>query len=92
MADTDVILIVEPHTLSDPRVVTDVQLPRKGNPSSGTKHDPLANLGTKHPEHLYPQPRANLPGVRYKEPLENSPEVYEHHRPIPSRLFTRRVS
>lgn len=50
MADLNVVLIVNPHTFSDPRPIPNLQLPRKLNPGAGSKDDMVPNVRSKKPE------------------------------------------
>jgi len=56
IGDVDVVLIMKPHTLADPRPVTDMQLPRKLHARARAENDAVTYLGPEGAEHPTPNP------------------------------------
>lgn len=85
MPDVDVVLVVEPNPLADPRPVTDVELPRELHSSPRAEHNTVAYLGTEGAENTHAEARADLPWIGHEEQFADCPEVHLPRRPIPGR-------
>lgn len=83
MTHVYVILVVEPHAFTDPRLVANVKFPWKSNPGSWPEDNSLTDLGAKDTENQNSQSRANLPRICDEDQLGNRPYVYDCSRTIP---------
>jgi hypothetical protein len=64
--DVHVVLIVEPHTFTDPAVLADMELPGEADTGPGAEDNPVRNLGTERLQHGSAKARTDLPGVRHE--------------------------
>jgi hypothetical protein len=75
VGDENVILIVEPDSLADPRVATDVKFPREFHSCSRAKFYTVRNLCTKQAEYPNSESGTDLPRVRHEQQFDDSPHV-----------------
>src|SRR5690554_3465369 len=75
MSDVDVVLVVEPYALANPRAVTDVQLPGKRHPGTGSEDHALADISSERAKDPHTDSAGDLPGVGHKQPFNDRPQV-----------------
>ncbi|WP_308492990.1 hypothetical protein [Microbacterium terrisoli] len=55
MTDIDMFLVMEPHALADPRIITNVQLPRKLDTRAWAKNYAASDICSKGSQHSDPK-------------------------------------
>ncbi len=67
------ILIVDPDSFSDPRSLTDRQIPGKTHSNSRAHHNTSADTGAEYTKDGDSKPGAWLPGIGHEEQLKGGP-------------------
>lgn len=84
MPNIQMILVVNPHTFTYPRAVTDVEFPRKFHARSRPENNTRTDFRAKEPQDSNAETRTNLPGVGDEQELKDRPEIHHDTRSVPS--------
>lgn len=87
MADSHLVLVVEPDAFADPAAGAYFELPGKLDPRSRAEDDSRTDLCAEHAQHATTQTRADLPGVRHEQQFEHCPEIHDYSGSIPGSAF-----
>lgn len=85
--DLNTVLIVNPHSFTDPAVVAYPQLPGEADSCSRPHHHAGADVRAEGSKRRCPQARADLPRVRYEDQFYSGPDEHCEQRAVPGSPF-----
>lgn len=87
-ANSHLVLVMYPHTLTYPGSIPYPKLPWELYPGTWSKYDAVSDDGAERTERCNPQPRTGLPSISQNEELDGAPKIDRSLGPVPDTPVT----